>query len=233
MQSRKDDPLSLILERPGRRSRAEFILRELVSSSYNHSLLGNLIVSIAQQAEYTSAQLTEVAGKFEAAENSFNILDFIRCIEVRRSGATITVVIKSLKTDLNITRIEDSRHNHEFMGSGSVELPDLNYELPQPEKIAELLLASFYNILVRYRKRVPTLNDSTWFCREKTTVIPGAGVKTPTYNYSDVKVDYAQAIELVTTSLRNPRFHLILTHDTFMMQDQNKRLWGMNRDAVK
>lgn len=231
MSAQPADSLSIIVERPDRRSRSEMILRDLLSTSYSHNLLSNLVIFLAKEVGYTDEELQATAEVFKAAENEYNLLDFVRCIEIRKLDDTIQLVMKSLKIDIEMPRIDDDRKNHEYMARGVVELPSATYVLPNPSLFSEKLLKAFYGTQVRHRQTGQSLQKSVWVCREKK------GVSTPSgggaFSYNDQNVSFEQAIEILNESLQLPKFQILLTHNTILLQDQKKRLWGQNFSAPR
>ncbi len=224
------DHLSIIVDRPNRRSRSETILRDLMNTSYPHALLGNLTIRLAQMAEYSDDELRHTAEVFRSAEADLSLIDFVRCVEIRRNNDVIDIVVKSLKLDLKMTQITDDRKQHEYLAKGTVELPDAGFVLPDTKGFATELLRAFYNIQVRYRQTGPGLEKSQWVCRSKSgTVVNG----TSGFTYNDAGVGLDEAIGIVEASLALPKFQVLLTHNTILLQDQLKRLWGTNFSSAK
>lgn len=230
MSSTLADPLSIIVDRPNRRSRSESILRDLMSTSYPHSLLGNLTILLAQMAGYSDDELRSTAEVFREAEGELSLIDFVRCVELRRSHGSVDVVVKSLKLDLKMTQIDDDRKHHEYLAKGGIELPSATYVFPDTRKLAIELLRAFYCTQVRYRTNGPGLEHTQWGCRTKAGV---SNEGKSGFSYQDTCIDFEGAIDVVEQSLRLNKFQVLLTHNTILLQDQLKRLWGMNFSSKK
>jgi len=222
--------LTAITQSPSRRSRSELVLRELTFSSYPHALLGNLAIAIAEQAEYDEAELQSVAAQFREAEDTYSILDFIRCVELKRNLNEIVIIIKSLKIQLDNAVIDDDRKHHEYMASGTIELPSADYQFKEPLKIAELMLRAFYQTQSRNKRFDPSFEASTLISRMKTPLVCPQGDQR-SFSFNDEVVSMDKALEMMVESLNEPKFQFIMTHNTLFLQNQKKRLWGLNRQA--
>jgi hypothetical protein len=222
-----ESPLDLIRNRPSRKGRAESLLRFLTNTSYPHAVLANLTVGISEQVGITdSEELSRVAGELRDAERGYELFDFIRCIELKRQDGSIKVVIKRLKLDPAMKEVRDTVRHHELMAQTSIELPDPGATLNNPKGLARDLMQLFSRVLTRGRLNENAFNQSTWMCRSRLLGATGTQLDSLVRKPSDVLITVDKAIDMLVQSFNSDAFHVILTQDTVLLLDQQKRLWG-------
>ena len=212
--------------KPGRKCRGESLLRLLLSTSYPQTILSDLTFAFTRHSGTTDEEsLEKLAILMRNTEKDFDMFDFIRCIEIKRDGDTITIVIKRLDFDPTMRALNDSVNTHEHMASTTVVLSSADDRLEDIEQLAIKLLEVFYRSQVKV-KRNTDISGTTWKCRQRET----DRRKTKTEQTAiDFSLDFEGVVETIATSLRKRRFQLILTQNAFLLPDQRKRIWGVSK----
>lgn len=208
---------------PNRKCRAETLLRLLISTSYPQSILSDLIFDFAQASGINSEEdLENIALRQRNIEKSFDMFDFIRCVEVKRNDNIVEIIVKSLDYDPTMKSIVDSAETHVVLASAKIDL-DEEAELTGLNELAHRLLDTFYRSRVKVKKAESNVEESIWKCRIKEYS------KTKTNNTFDTTLDFNAALSKIITSLKKKKFHLILTQNTILLLDQRSRLWDVNK----
>jgi hypothetical protein len=212
--------MSTVLEqmkgRQNRKCRGEALMRLLISTSYPQTVLSDLTFAFHDHAKMVDDQ-EDLAIVLRDVERSFDMFDFIRCIDIKRSGDIIQLVIKRLDIDPTARDIVDSPATHELMAKIEVKLPSPNHELEDTQALAANLLGIFHKSQVKVRRGCPETQLVNW--KLKTRKL-GKG------RLPESPLDCAEAIAELQRSLDKPRFHIVLTQNTILLLDQQRRLWG-------
>lgn len=207
---------------PDRKCRPEILLRLLLSTSYPHAALTDLTFTLAKHGEIVDeTELENVAITMQEVERSFTMFDFIRSIELKRSGKDVSIVIKCLDVDPTARTLNDSAETHVVMATSYLTLPNANQTLLDPEGIAAKLLDIFYKSQVSFRSRTQSIQRTRWKHRTKATQIKKA---------VDTNIDYDATVQYLVTSLAKRNFSIVLTQSNILLQDQRSRLFSASRN---
>lgn len=229
MNRKIESPLELITSRPQRRCRTESILRLLMSTSYPHATLANLTIDISRRGGMTEeAELERVATELREIERGFELFDFIRCLEIKRSGMSMKVIVKRLKIDAKMKEIKDTVHQHEFLASSNISLETPEVELENVEELAAKVLEMYFCSQMRNKTMGTDIATTTWICRSKTVTAEGTKLDSLATKPVDEQISYQDAVAIIVESLKKNRFHVIVTQNTILLLDQAKRIWGLN-----
>lgn len=230
---RKEHSFEVITQRPLRKSRSETILRMLVASSYPHATLANLTLELGRMGGYDREELERVSDDLRNMERSFELTDFIRCVEIKRNQNRIQVVVKRLKLTPQMQTIKDTQLHHEALVSSSVELEDTTLGLSDPDALAVNLLELFYRTQVKQQANLNLIAETFWMRRDRVAVPEAEQVNGEVTKLSDTRIEFRQAVATVSTSLTKDKFHVIMTQNTILLLDQEKRLWGVDRELLQ
>lgn len=217
-------PLQLIESRPTRKSRSESLLRLLISTSYPHGYLSNLVMDMVKGYQMlTHEELEDLAAELRDRERAMGIFDFIRCIEIKRQGTQLSVTGKTLKIEGELKAIRDTVKHHEPSLPSDIVLPEADLPLSSASALARSLAEGFYRTQVGGTQKQTDLRGSEWICRHMGPAPTEAGQKRI---YRDEAVTFEVAVEIIQRSLEKPEHHLILTQNTILLMDQSVRLWN-------
>lgn len=149
------------------------------------------------------------------------MFDFVRCVEIKRNGSTVQVIIKRLDIDPTVKVINDSLDTHEFMAASTFELGDKNIQLNNTDELSLKLLETFYRTQMKVKKNTGDMDGTVWKCRYRDNLS-----NTPI----DSVIDFQDALNLIEASLVKKKFHIVLTQNTILLLDQKKRLWGVTKN---
>lgn len=222
--------MSTILEQmtgqPGRKCRPETLLRLLISTSYPQSVLSDLTFDFTRHSGVNDEeQLELLAGYMREVEKSFDMFDFIRCIEIRRDNNEIKIVIKRLDFDPTIRVLNDSVDTHEQMAASSVSI-EPNEQLEDVDQLAVRLLEIFYRSQVKAKRNNNDISATAWKCRTREN---DRKKSKDEQTVVDSTHDFQSTVDIIATSLNKRRFHLVLTQNAFLLLDQRRRIWGVSK----
>jgi hypothetical protein len=206
--------------RPKRKNRPETLLRLLMSTSYPHATLADLMFMIYRHAGPEDREtLYTLADEISDIERQFGMYDFIRAVEVMRNGSSITIIIRQLDIDPEAREIVDSNKTHVELARAEFHLPEDSTEFTDLETMSTTLLNMF-----RTTQREDLKSERSWTLRQR----PGAHGNAKLGNLSvpvvEEKIDTATANALISTSLSKKRFHMVFTHNTILLFDQQRSL---------
>lgn len=209
-----------------RRCRPETLLRLLMSTSYPQSTLSDLTLAFAVQGGQTdAAELEQDALGMREVEKSYTLFDFVRCIEIKRTGGTLQVIAKCLDVDPTMRAVNDCAETHVQMAASTIELINGDSPLTDPDAIAVQLLELFYRSQIKSKRHSDTLDKTMW--RYRTKVQDRSKPHSKRENV-DTDVCASQAIQKLASSLRKKFFHVVLTQNTILLLDQKARLYGVS-----
>ncbi|AEH03655.1 hypothetical protein AVT69_gp230 [Pseudomonas phage PhiPA3] len=212
---------------PDRKCRSETLLRLLISTSYPHATLADLTFAFSNHSGQKDLdELEKIAIQMKDVERSFDMFDFIRCIELKRQGEQIQIQVKRLDFDPTMRTLEDSSDTHEAMATSSVHLTDERVNLADVDVLATRLLEIFYRSQVKVKKKGNEIATTVW--KSRTKHIDRRNPKAET-KVVEAELDFQAAIEMISTSLRKRRFHILLTQNTILLLDQKSRIWGVSK----
>lgn len=214
-------------EHKNRRCRPETLLRLLMSTSYPHSTLSDLVLAIAVHGGQTDeAELEYYAEEMRGVEKSYTLFDFVRCIEIRRTLGEVKITAKCLDVDPEMKAINDCTDTHRQMAASTISLAKGDEALDDVESLATRLMELFYRSQVKSKRPGDTIDHTEWRCRVKEIDRSKSG---KTSRNVDTTLDVKQAIHRLCTSLRKKSFHVILTQNCILLMDQKARLFGVNK----
>lgn len=216
-----------LMSQSDRKCRSETLLRLLIATSYPQSVLTRLTFDFYNHANIKDPEsLEEIAMNLRDVEKNFDMNDFIRCIELKRDGDQVTITIKRLDFDPTMRSIVDGAETHEVMASTTVTLPAPDTVLTGIDSLGTSLLEMFYRSQVKSRKDSNNLCETVWKSRVKH--LDRRRLKQEA-KVVDSELDFKGALEMLSSSLRKRRFHIVLTQDTVLLLDQKSRLWGVRK----
>lgn len=209
-----------------RRCRSETLMRLLMSTSYPQSTLSDITLELSVQGGQTDpAELEQDAIAMREVEKSYGLFDFVRCIEVKRTGGEVKVTTKCLDIDPNMKAINDSVETHVQMAATTISLIEGDKALKDPEALAVQLLELFYRSQIKSKRHSDTLDKTMWRYRTK---VPDRSKPHNKRDNLDVDVSAQQAVQKLATSLGKKQFHVVLTQNTILLLDQKARLYGVS-----
>lgn len=230
---RNEQSLEVITQRPLRKSRSEVLLRMLVASSYPHAILANLTLELGRMGGYDRSELERVSDDLRNMERSFELTDFIRCVEIKRNQNRVHVIVKRLKLTPKMQTVKDTQLHHEALVSSSIELDANAAGFADADVLAATLLESFYRTQIKQQASLHAIADTFWMRRDRVAVPEEEQVDGVTSVLNDTRIDFLQAVSAVAVSLTKDKFHVIMTQNTILLLDQEKRLWGVDREVVQ
>lgn len=209
---------------PNRRCRPETLLRLLMSTSYPQSTLSDLTLAIAVHGGQTDPlELEQDAAGMREVEKSYTLYDFVRCIELKRSGGELKITAKCLDIDPTMRALNDSAETHVQMAAATVNLINGDSPLEDTDALSVRLLELFYRSQVKSKRPNDSIERTSWRYRTKTQErSKPQGKRTDVESELTVK----EAIEKLSTSLSKKHFHVILTQNAILLLDQKGRLYG-------
>lgn len=215
---------NLIKTSENRRCRPETLLRLLISTSYPQSTFSELALLFTEATTKLEPVDLEADSTFlRSIEKSFDMLDFIRCIDISKYDDSIKLRIKFLDFDPTLEKIVDSKDTH-VVGT-TVSFPSVTLVEPDLEVITTYLLKLFYTTQRKSKNNQVNLNAVKWHCRTRSRINnDGTNI-----TVEDIKPTLVEVKEIVKQSLRKPTFNLILTQNALLLSDQSKRIWFQNK----
>lgn len=212
--------LTRMTTRTRRKNRPETLLRLLMSTSYPHSTLADLMFLMNRHAGPTDREeLCKMADDFTEVERKFGMFDFIRAVEVLRNGQEVKIIVRQLDLDPTAREIVDDINTHVELASGILHLEDTTTSFTDLDIMAEQLLQLF-----RSTQREDMRTERTWQLRQRPGPKGNAKLGNRSVPAVDETVDHATAVALVASSLAKNRFHMVLTHNTVLLFDQQRSL---------
>lgn len=209
-----------------RKCRPETLLRLLMSTSYPQSTLSDLTLELAVQGGQTDLdELEKDAAGMREVEKSYTLFDFVRCIELKRSGGEIKVTTKCLDIDPTMRVVNDCAETHVQMAASTIQLVNGETALKDPEALAIRLLELFYRSQIKSKRHGDTLDRTMWRYRTKAQ---DRSVPRNKRDNVDVDISASQAVQKLVSSLRKRSFHVVLTQNAFLLLDQKARLYGVS-----
>lgn len=209
-----------------RKCRPETLLRLLMSTSYPQSTLSDLTLELAVQGGQTDLdELEKDAVGMREVEKSYTLFDFVRCIELKRSGNEIKVTTKCLDIDPTMRIVNDCTETHVQMAVSTIQLVNGDMALKDPDALAIRLLELFYRSQIKSKRHSDTLDRTMWRYRTK---VQDRTVPHNKRDNVDVDISASQAIQKLVSSLRKRSFHVVLTQNALLLLDQKARLYGVS-----
>lgn len=205
--------------RQNRRNRPETLLRLLLSTSYPHSTLADLMFAFSRHSGHDQEELDGIADEMTEVERQFGMTDFIRTVELLRNQDKITIVVRTLDFNAEGREIVDNNQTHVELARAVFHLDAKDAGLTNLDELAELLLGIF-----RKAQQDNVRTERKWRMRQRPTARGNAKLGNAEVLAVEEKVDHRMAVALVTASLVKPRFHIVLTHNTILLFDQQRSL---------
>ncbi|QBJ02791.1 hypothetical protein MZD04_gp265 [Pseudomonas phage Psa21] len=206
--------------RPNRKNRPETLLRLLMSTSYPHSSLADLMFAFSDHSgPKDQEELDAIADEMTAVERQFGMTDFIRTIEVLRNKDQVTIVIRTLDFDPSVREIVDNNQTHVELARIAFHLPAENTQLTDLDNLAAMLVNMF-----RKAQQDNIRADRVWRLRQRPTTKGNAKLGNADVPAVEELIDTNTVIALLTASLSKQRFHVVLTHNTILLFDQQRSL---------
>lgn len=195
-----------------RSCRSETLMRVLTTTSYPKALFTNLCVVFTEIYEqYDLAVIEELSQSFRTIEKEYEMVDFARSMQIRRSDNNIELNLNVLKFDPKIQKIIDGKETAERLVNFKLLVTqEPNEEL---DVIANMILDGFY----RVQKRVKYLRESKetikWFIED-----------TEDKNKQHI-LTYKELKGLITESLIKDTFNILLLQNTLIISDQKFKIY--------
>jgi len=214
-------------EARNRRCRPETLLRLLLSTSYPLSTLSDLTLALnVHGGETNQEELERNAEDLREVERNYNLYDFVRCVEIRRTLGEVRIVTKGYDVDPAMKTINDCTETHKEMAAVDINLVNGDSALDDVEGLATRLMELFYRSQVKSKRPGESIENTEWRCRVKEVDRNKPGKPTRTV---DTTLDVKQAIHRLATSLRKRSFHVKLTQNCILLMDQKARLFGVSK----
>uniref|UniRef100_A0AB39CDH8 Uncharacterized protein n=1 Tax=Pseudomonas phage RVTF4 TaxID=3236931 RepID=A0AB39CDH8_9VIRU len=206
--------------RPNRKNRPETLLRLLMSTSYPHSSLADLMFAFSKHSGPEDAdELESIADQMTNVERQFGMTDFIRSIEILRNKEQVTLVLRALDFDPSVREIVDNNKTHIELARVAFHLEDAEAKLTDLDGLSELLIQMF-----RKAQNENPKQDRIWRLRQRPTQKGNAKLGNTDIPAVEEQIDTNTAKALITTSLSKSRFHIVLTHNTVLLFDQQRSM---------
>lgn len=206
--------------RPNRKNRPETLLRLLMSTSYPHSSLADLMFAFSKHSGPEDLEeLESIADQMTNVERQFAMTDFIRSIEILRNKEQVTLVLRALDFDPSVREIVDNNQTHVELARVAFHLADTEAQLSDVDALADLLIQMF-----RKAQNENPKQTRSWRLRQRPTPKGNAKLGNSDIPAVEETVDGDTARALLATSLCKTRFHIVLTHNTVLLFDQQRSL---------
>lgn len=205
--------------RGNRKNRPETLLRLLMSTSYPHATLADLMFAFSRHSGKDQEELDGIADEMTEVERQFGMTDFIRTVEILRNQDKVTIVIRTLDFNGEAREILDNNQTHVELARGTFHLDAKDSQLTNLDELAELLISTF-----RKAQQDNLRVDRQWRLRQRPTAKGNAKLGNSEVPATEEIVDQRLAVALLTASLVKPRFHIVLTHNTILLFDQQRSL---------
>ncbi|WDS62180.1 hypothetical protein [Pseudomonas phage D6] len=206
--------------RPNRKNRPETLLRLLMSTSYPHSTLADLMFAFSRHSGPTDQEeLETIADEMTAVERQFGMTDFIRTVEILRNKDQVTIVLRALDFDPSVREVIDNNATHVELARVAFHLTSAEAMLNNIDSLAEQLVLMF-----RKAQQDNVRTDRKWKLRQRPTPKGNAKLGNTEVPAVEESIDHRTAVALLATSLAKTRFHVVLTHNTILLFDQQRSL---------
>ena len=197
-----------------RRLRPETMLRLILATSYPQNSLSVLTMNLIQSLGYTQEQVEEVKATLQDKEKEFDMFDFIRCIEIRRTGESLQLILKCLDVDPRMTTLMDNGKTHypRFIINLDASSVTIDLENDLVRNIVE------YYLKTQTRETINEFNN--WAVRDKVAD-----------RYIESTCTLSEVMTMLNDSLSLDNFTIILTQKAILLPDQKKRIWGNVRKS--
>lgn len=210
----------LIKNNRNRRCRPETLLRLLISTSYPQSSFAEVSLLFTEASGICEPEdLEHSAEQLRGVERNFDMLDFVRCIEINKHQDVVKLNLKTLDFNPEATNIVDSKDTHVVAATTSIP-SELLLE-GHLNIIAEYMLNLFYSTQRKNKVGTVDLDKVHWRCRTRQT----SKGEHKDQIITDTKPSFDEVIEILKESLRKDKFGLILTQNALLLTDQRKRIW--------
>lgn len=198
-----------------RRLRPETMLRLILATSYPQNVLSVLTMNLIQSLGYTQEQVEEVKATLQDKEKEFDMFDFIRCIEIRRTGESLQLILKCLDVDPKMTTLMDNGKTHysRFTINLDASSVTINLEGDLVRNIVE------YYLKTQTRESIGVFNN--WVVRDKVAD-----------RYIESTCTLEEIESMLNNSLQLDNFAIILTQKAILLPDQKKRIWGNVKKVI-
>lgn len=197
-----------------RRLRPETMLRLILATSYPQNVLSVLTMNLIQSLGYTQEQVEEVKATLQEKEKEFDMFDFIRCIEIRRTGETLQLILKCLDVDPKMTTLMDNGKTHYSRLIVNLDASSITIDL-ENDLVRNVIE---YYLKTQTRESIDVFNN--WVVRDKVA---------DRYIESTCTLDEVES--MLNNSLQLDNFTIILTQKAILLPDQKKRIWGNVRKS--
>lgn len=161
------------------------------------------------------------------AERQFDMFDFIRCIDITRKNGELTITVKRLDFEPTAKDIIDIPSKQEFMASITLKLYPPDKTITDLWSLSETLLGVYFYCQMKPTDERRDIRTTSWTLRERKNE---TGKIAKLSNKKAVAVDtpitYHRAVDYISYSLAKKSFRIILTQNTILLLDQQRRLWG-------
>jgi hypothetical protein len=206
--------------RPNRKNRPETLLRLLMSTSYPHATLADLMFAFSRHSgPVDQEELDTLADEMTAVERQFGMTDFIRTVEILRNKDQVTIVIRALDIDPSVREIIDNNSTHVELARVAFHLASPDAQLNDIDTLAEQLILMF-----RKAQQDNIRSDRKWRLRQRPTSKGNAKLGNAEVPAVEEAIDHRTAVALLSASLAKQRFHVVLTHNTILLFDQQRSL---------
>lgn len=206
--------------RSNRKNRPETLLRLLMSTSYPHSSLAELMFAFSKHSgPEDEEELEAIAEQMTNVERQFGMTDFIRSIEIMRNKDQVTLVLRALDFDPSVREIVDSNQTHTELARIAFHLEDGESQLQRVDELAGMLVQMF-----RRAQNDNLKVDRSWRLRQRPTPKGNAKLGNSDVPAVEEQIDSEMVQALIATSLNKSRFHIVLTHNTVLLFDQQRSL---------
>ena len=206
--------------RPNRKNRPETLLRLLMSTSYPHSTLADLMFAFSKHSGPEDfEELENIAEQMTNVERQFGMTDFIRSVEIMRNKDQVTLVLRALDFDPSAREIVDNNQTHTELARISFQLEESETQLSRIDDLAAQLIGMFRKVHDDNPKAV-----RKWRLRQRPTPKGNAKLGNSDVPAVEEDIDNNTAQALIATSLNKTRFHIVLTHNTILLFDQQRSM---------
>jgi hypothetical protein len=164
-------------------------------------------------------ELETIADEMTAVERQFGMTDFIRTVEVLRNKDQVTIVIRALDFDPSVREVIDNNSTHVELARVAFHLTGPEAQLTDLDTLAEQLILMF-----RKAQQDNIRSDRKWRMRQRPTPKGNAKLGNAEVPAVEETVDHRTAVALLSASLSKNRFHVVLTHNTILLFDQQRSL---------
>lgn len=198
-----------------RRLRPETMLRLILATSYPQNSLSVLTMNLIQSLGYSQEQVEEVKATLQDKEKEFDMFDFIRCIEIRRTGESLQLILKCLDVDPRMTTLMDNGKTHYPRFIINLDASSVTFDLENDlvRNIVE------YYLKTQTRETINEFNN--WAVRDKVVD-----------RYIESTCTLPEVMTMLNDSLLLDNFTIILTQKAILLPDQKKRIWGNVRRSL-